>query len=692
MPGWQQPSSMIRLTQELKPSEKLGFLVLCMAAASGLFILERVFREHDTEPRLANRRQQIPNYNHLWSAHDMLFVNSDAASGQLTRFGRDFLLHDGDWGELCKLDSDGDGHMNGEELGDPCCRWKSSDAQHAFHLSSQEEYRRWVLSDPGVRESVPLMSAVPKNCSVAAWHHGRQSWMPAKYDPVVYDIQYHKFYYDGLDRPAEAATFETVQMCCFAFFLLTLLQWIWKQNFLEDLLPRSASKIGVGFAIFVLSFFYLDLFSGVVHIVLDYAPQWLPVLGRVAYGTQLHHHDPTNFLQESPVDHVGHVHLILPLMPVLVFASDGSGSQRLWWFWCAIWAHLFQFTHRWSHMPREELAWPMKLAQDHHLLLHRDWHMQHHQDHSLNFCFLSGQVGTDSILNFATKLMPPIRYDFWLTCMLAMLFVPVLLDGLSSTVSKQADRAATMAETTPLMAAMTSEAARLGLCVVAAALLYFLPWLILLSSYCAEFGCFRRGCKMDQCLPSLSATVVYSPGSPSSYFRLVLGHVASLIRAPVMAYILYQAYQRVRGESRKSEFRGVFMCVALYMMAACDVSATLIQHTSAKGPSMQIQEIQHVAVSVGFFIALLGGVAPAYASAVNRSQRQSRGIWIVWLILVTDALWLIVSWFTTVGRSAQWYVSENFLAGPGVFALFLTIGLTVPPADTDLSILKLGRK
>jgi len=44
------------------------------------------------------------------------------------QFGRDFSRYGKSWTEaLCKLDSDGDGFTNGEELGDPDCKWKSGE-------------------------------------------------------------------------------------------------------------------------------------------------------------------------------------------------------------------------------------------------------------------------------------------------------------------------------------------------------------------------------------------------------------------------------------------------------------------------------------------------------------------------------------------------------------------------------------
>ncbi|OQS02486.1 hypothetical protein THRCLA_05133 [Thraustotheca clavata] len=49
-----------------------------------------------------------------------------SGGGDRNAFGKDFASNGMTWTTaLCKLDSDGDGATNGEELGDPCCTWKS---------------------------------------------------------------------------------------------------------------------------------------------------------------------------------------------------------------------------------------------------------------------------------------------------------------------------------------------------------------------------------------------------------------------------------------------------------------------------------------------------------------------------------------------------------------------------------------
>ena len=48
--------------------------------------------------------------------------------GPNNAFGRDFAKHRTKWLDVCRLDSDGDGKTNGEELGDPDCVWTPGSA------------------------------------------------------------------------------------------------------------------------------------------------------------------------------------------------------------------------------------------------------------------------------------------------------------------------------------------------------------------------------------------------------------------------------------------------------------------------------------------------------------------------------------------------------------------------------------
>jgi len=69
-----------------------------------------------------------------------------AGTGARNQFGIDFAAANHTWTlALCRLDSDGDGKTNGEELGDANCNWTADDPQ--AHVDP-------VQGNPGVCEPV----------------------------------------------------------------------------------------------------------------------------------------------------------------------------------------------------------------------------------------------------------------------------------------------------------------------------------------------------------------------------------------------------------------------------------------------------------------------------------------------------------------------------------------------------------
>ncbi|WIA30036.1 hypothetical protein OEZ86_000131 [Tetradesmus obliquus] len=66
--------------------------------------------------------------------------------GKRNAFGKDFDEAGYRWTrELCRMDSDGDGFTNGQELGDPDCTW----------VKGQPQRTAAALSHPGLAKSVP---------------------------------------------------------------------------------------------------------------------------------------------------------------------------------------------------------------------------------------------------------------------------------------------------------------------------------------------------------------------------------------------------------------------------------------------------------------------------------------------------------------------------------------------------------
>jgi hypothetical protein len=73
-----------------------------------------------------------------------------SGGGVNNAFGSDFSAAGNSWTkELCEKDSDGDGATNGEELGDPCCEWRSGDTPKGSTATSpghKDEFKTDALA------------------------------------------------------------------------------------------------------------------------------------------------------------------------------------------------------------------------------------------------------------------------------------------------------------------------------------------------------------------------------------------------------------------------------------------------------------------------------------------------------------------------------------------------------------------
>ncbi|KAG1696842.1 hypothetical protein DVH05_017752 [Phytophthora capsici] len=75
----------------------------------------------------------------------------------LSDFGKAFSTAGNAWSAtLCQLDTDGDGYTNGQELGDPCCTWTSSNTAGLVTEG---------VSDPSDATKTPTSSELKAGCS-----------------------------------------------------------------------------------------------------------------------------------------------------------------------------------------------------------------------------------------------------------------------------------------------------------------------------------------------------------------------------------------------------------------------------------------------------------------------------------------------------------------------------------------------
>lgn len=80
----------------------------------------------DAKPEFVSR---IPNGANVPGVKALGHTNP-AGGGANNQFGKDFDAVGQKWTTaLCFKDSDGDGQTNGQELGDPCCEWTTTNAK-----------------------------------------------------------------------------------------------------------------------------------------------------------------------------------------------------------------------------------------------------------------------------------------------------------------------------------------------------------------------------------------------------------------------------------------------------------------------------------------------------------------------------------------------------------------------------------
>ncbi|NNE19484.1 MAG: hypothetical protein HKN10_13490 [Myxococcales bacterium] len=145
-------------------------------------------------------------------------------------------------------------------------------------------------------------------------------------------------------------------------------------------------------ATFVVFYFYIDFYSGVLHVVLD-NPRFvrLPLIGVPCVEFQWHHTFPYDISTRRLFDVWGDLNVLLLVKSAFLFGICGFSTTT---FMVAgvgyAWGYANQFSHRLAHTaPRNR----PKLAvwmQEHRLLMPPAVHHVHHNDHTQAFPVLSG--------------------------------------------------------------------------------------------------------------------------------------------------------------------------------------------------------------------------------------------------------------------------------------------------------------
>ena len=164
---------------------------------------------------------------------------------------------------------------------------------------------------------------------------------------------------------------------------------------------------------------YVDILSGLLHIVLDNpAFTTLPLLGPGAVGFQRHHHHPAgitihnilNFVQEHLAGMCGV--LMAGLVPARWSAGANTNLLRLFLLEVIVLSCFMMASHRWSHTQADQLSPLIVTLQEKGVLLSHLDHSLHHVDYNCNFAIFTGWC--NPLLNRLTANVLHERRTAWL--------------------------------------------------------------------------------------------------------------------------------------------------------------------------------------------------------------------------------------------------------------------------------------
>ena len=181
---------------------------------------------------------------------------------------------------------------------------------------------------------------------------------------------------------------KTVYLKRLIFFPLLMsclsLYWISNNSFWENI------------AIFFVSYFWYDIFSGMLHIVLD-NPEFIemPILGQPCLEFQWHHHIPydiaTKTLLSSCADLNLTIILLLALYVILPMPFQYRSTTALSLVGTkTLMAYFGQFCHKMSHTYAHKRPQWVSYLQECGIMVTPRMHNVHHHHHDKHFCIGSG--------------------------------------------------------------------------------------------------------------------------------------------------------------------------------------------------------------------------------------------------------------------------------------------------------------
>lgn len=145
------------------------------------------------------------------------------------------------------------------------------------------------------------------------------------------------------------------------------------------------------------SYFYYDLFSGVLHIVHDNPIMMkIPVICDPTLEFQWHHHIPSDLTSKSFLEVCGDLNMVTFLITMLYVNPFGpyclgTSNMALCLISCKlVMAYFGQLCHAMSHMPfHRRPKWVVSL-QNYGVMVHPKEHWGHHKNYDDNYCIGSG--------------------------------------------------------------------------------------------------------------------------------------------------------------------------------------------------------------------------------------------------------------------------------------------------------------
>lgn len=154
---------------------------------------------------------------------------------------------------------------------------------------------------------------------------------------------------------------------------------------------------------FVFEFFWYDLFSGVLHVVLD-NPDFIhntkqmgfPILHEPCLEFQWHHHIPFDLTVKSFLETCGDLNMIVAILfgvfgTIGYFKPDPYNPTFVCLVgWKLIMSYFGQLCHCMSHMPLPYIPKWVTTLQNWGLMVSNKEHMRHHKNYDDNFCIGCG--------------------------------------------------------------------------------------------------------------------------------------------------------------------------------------------------------------------------------------------------------------------------------------------------------------